>query len=443
MSSKTNNIEDIKNGIFNKITEYYHMKDIGEFIPGKSKIYYAYAIFNEKEAISMVDTILKGWFGLGVKDREFTKRFSDYIGVYKTVLANSGSSANLLATAALTSKKLEKPLQKGDEVITPASTFPTTLNPILQCNLKPVLVDVDIETLNVNIELVKEAISSKTRAIMVPHTLGIPNDMDALMNIVDDHELFLIEDNCDALGSEYNGKKTGSFGDLSTCSFYPAHHMTMGEGGAVSIIKENLPLYRAVRSIRDWGRDCWCEGDEQSFKGACGKRLDWEIDGVKYDHRFIYSHIGYNLKPTEIQAAMGLEQIKRINDFNTKRRQNYKFLFDKLKKYDEYFLFPIPPKKSNPAWFTFPITIKNGASFTRADLTNYLEENNILTRLIFGGDITKQPAYQDIKMKNVGGLKNSGKIMRDSFFIGVHPGLYEPHLKYIVETFNNFFKKYK
>ncbi len=443
MVSKDEKLNRIKNDIFEKIEEYYKVKGEKSFIPGKDRILYAGAVFDEKEVISMVDSILKGWFGLGAKAREFNDLFSNYLGVFKTVLVNSGSSANLLALSSLCSKKIKKPIKKGSEVITPAVTFPTTFNPILQTDLKPVLVDVDIATYNCNVEQLKEAVTSKTSAIMLPHTLGNPNDMDTVMDIVEDYDLYLIEDNCDSLGSEFDGKKTGSFGVLSTYSFYPAHHITMGEGGAIAISKKDMQLYRTIRSLRDWGRDCWCEGDELSPNGACKKRFDWEINGIKYDHRYIYSHIGYNLKPTEIMTAMCLEQFKRINKFTRKRRENFQYLYNNLKKYEEYLILPVHHKKANPSWFAFPITVKNDAGFSREDITSFLEKKGIMTRLIFAGDITKQPAYKDISFRISGPKKNAENIMTNAFFIGVYPGLDMPRLKYINGIFNDFFKEVK
>ena len=438
-------LEKIKEEIFRKIIEYYEVKKNKKrkFISGIDRISYAEAIFDEKEAISMTDAILKGWLGLGPKAREFTKMFSEYLGVSKTVLVNSGSSANLLALAALKSNKIEKPLNNGDEIITPAVTFPTTFNPIIQNDLIPLIVDVNIETYNIDVERLKEAVTQRIGAIMLPHTLGNPNDMDAIMDIVEDYKLYLIEDNCDALGSEFDGKKTGSFGILSTCSFYPAHHITMGEGGSISIIENDVKLYRVIKSLRDWGRDCWCESDEKSPNGACGRRFEWEIDGIKYDHRYIYSHIGYNLKPTEIQAAMGLEQIKRIDDFNRKRRSNFQYLYNNLKKYEGYFNLPKKHKKADPAWFAFLIMVNENAPFSRYEITKYLEDKGIQTRLIFAGDITKQPAYKSVKFKSFGSLENSERVMRNSFFIGIHPGLDESQLKYIVEVFDSFMEGFR
>ncbi|MCG2825364.1 MAG: lipopolysaccharide biosynthesis protein RfbH [Thermoplasmatales archaeon] len=443
MSQNNEDLQKIKEEIISKIVEYYRLKGDKKFVPSVSRINYAGTVSNEKEAISMLDAILDGWLGLGPKAREFSKAFSEYLGVSKTCLVNSGSSANLLSISALMSKKIKGPLEKGDEVITSAVTFPTTLNPIIQNALKPVFVDVELGTYNVDVEKLKEAITDKTRLIMLPHTLGNPNNMDAIMDIAEDYNLYLIEDNCDALGSEFNGKKTGSFGVLSTCSFYPAHHITTGEGGAVSIPKEDPLLYRVVRSLRDWGRDCWCESDEKSINGACGRRFEWLIDGIKYDHKYIYSHIGYNLKPTEIQAAMGLEQLKKLDEFNDKRKRNFKYLYENLKKYEDYIILPKKHEKADPAWFAFPITLKEDAPFSRIEIIKFLEENKIQTRLIFGGNITKQPAYKGCEFKIHSSLGNSDQIMKNAFFIGVYPGIGESELQYIIQVFEAFFSEVK
>ena len=435
-----NRLDALKQEIQKNIAEYYSIKreqkNSGTDSP--KTILYAEAIFDENEVNSMVETLLHGWLALGSKGREFSTKFAQYLGVSKTVFVNSGSSANLLAIAALKSDKMPNPLKNGDEIITTAVTFPTTLNPIIQQGLVPKLIDININTLNIDTNLLTEAISSKTKALMIPHTLGIPNDMDLIMDLVEDHNLFLIEDNCDALGSEYGGKKTGSFGILSTSSFYPAHHITTGEGGAVSIPDHDLNLYRIVRSIRDWGRDCWCESDECSPKGACCRRFEWEINGVEYDHRYIYSHIGYNLKPTEIQAAMGVEQLNRIDVFNAKRRKNYNYLYDKLKKFNKYLSFTHPVKKANPAWFSFPIRVADNAPFTRNEITKRLESQGIHTRMIFAGNILHQPAYRGLHIETYGDMTNSDKVMRNSFFIGIHPGLNVADLDYMAQVIGDF-----
>jgi CDP-6-deoxy-D-xylo-4-hexulose-3-dehydrase len=442
MDREKKNLRKIEEDIYKKITDYIKtVKESERFVPGKSRINYSGAVFDEREITSMVDSILKGWWGLGPKARKFTEKLSQYLGVSKTILVNSGSSANLIALSALRSKKIRNPIKKGEEVITPAVTFPTTLNPIIQNDLIPVIVDVDLGTYNMNIEKLKEAITNKTRVIMLPHTLGNPNDMDAIQDIVEDNDFYLIEDNCDALGSEFGGRKTGSFGILSTCSFYPAHHITMGEGGSISITENNEMLYRIIRSLRDWGRDCWCESDEKSPKGACGRRFERKIDGIKYDHRYIYSRIGYSLRPTEMQAAMGLEQLKKVNDFNNKRRKNFKYLYDRLKQYENYIILPRKHKKADPAWFAFPITVREDAPFFRETIVKHLEDNKIQTRPIFSGNITRQPAYKYCKLKVCGSLENSDKIMKNAFFVGVYPGLKEAQLRHIAKTFDIFFEE--
>ncbi len=430
----------LKDKIHESITEYYAIRREQEKNDHNIShtIRYAKAIFDENEVNLMVDTLLGGWLGLGEKGREFSVKLAQYLGVSRTVLVNSGSSANLLGITALKSNKIQNPLKNGDEVITPAVTFPTTFNPIIQNNLKPLLVDVNVDTLNIDIDQLNEAVSSKTRLLMIPHTLGNPNDMDPILDLVEDHNLYLIEDNCDALGSEYDGEKTGCFGILSTSSFYPAHHITTGEGGAVSIPQNDLALYRIIRSLRDWGRDCWCESDEKSPDGACHRRFKWDINGIEYDHRYIYSHVGYNLKPTEIQAAMGVAQLNRIDEFNFRRRENFQYLYNELKCYNEYFSFAQSVKKANPAWFSFPIRINENAPFSRNEMTRYLEGHGIQTRLIFAGNILSQPAYQGMNITQCGRMINSDIIMKNSFFIGIHPGLRKVDLDYMVQTIGKF-----
>ncbi|KXA91652.1 hypothetical protein AKJ57_00420 [candidate division MSBL1 archaeon SCGC-AAA259A05] len=434
-------LEEVKKEIFESIKKFYRIKEEGSFEPGEDRVRYSGAVFDEKEILSMVDSILKGWWGLASKAEKFTEKLSEYLNISKSFLVNSGSSANLIALAALKSKRRENPVKKGSEVITPAVTFPTTLNPILQNNLIPKFVDAELGTYNLSVEKLKESIDRETEVIMLPHTLGNPNQMDAIMDIVKDNDLYLIEDNCDALGSSYDGKRTGSFGIMSTLSFYPAHHITTGEGGAVCISEEDVRLHRIVRSLRDWGRDCWCEYDQDSIHGSCGKRLEWDVDGIDYDHFYTYSEIGYNVKPTEIQAAMGLEQLKKLKQFNEKRKKNFRYLYEKFDSFEDYFMLPRKYEKSDPAWFAFPITLKDDVSFSRKELVKYLEENKIATRPVFGGNITRHPAYEDRKFKYSGSLKNSNKIMEDSFFVGIYPGLEKNHLDYIVNTFTSFLQE--
>lgn len=421
---------------------YYILKNEVKKETQENLIYYAKAIFDDREVNSMLESLFNGWLGLGPKGRQFTDALSSYLNAWNSVFVNSGSSANLIAIAALKSKKLHNHLNNGDEILTPAVTFPTTFNPIIQNNLVPVLIDVDISTYNIDIEQLKETVSSSSKGIMIPHTLGNPNDMRAILDIVEDNNLFLIEDNCDALGSKYNDKMTGTFGVLSTVSFYPAHHITTGEGGAVVIPNEDRTLHKIVQSIRDWGRDCWCDSDTISLNGACNKRFDWEISGIPYDHRYIYSHVGYNLKPTELQAAMGVEQLKRLDGFVGKRQHNFYYLYDHLLKYSKYLHFMEITPNSNPSWFCFPIRVDDDAPFSRNQLIRFLEKNNIQTRLIFAGNILKQPAYQSIPIKIAGPLTNSDKIMENSFFIGVHPSLETDHLNYVISIFEQFMRDF-
>jgi len=432
----------IKEQIFRCIRDFYKKEVDKKFSRGGYRVQYAGALYDEHEILAMVDSILNGWFGLGRKGREFELMFSKYLGVTRTILTNSGSSASLLAMAALVAPDFHGHLKKGDEVITPAMTFPTTFNSIIQNNLMPVLLDVELGSYNIDPYDLEKALSRRTRAIFLPHAFGIPNEMDVIMEFAEKHDLYVIEDNCDALGSVYNGKKTGSFGLLSTSSFYPAHHITMGEGGAVSIRDDDINLYRIIRSLRDWGRACYCEHDETNPNGACGKRFSFKIGGIPYDHRYIYTHIGYNLKPLEFQAAMGIEQLKKLPQFIEKRRSNFKMLYETLQKYEKYFILPSWPSKSFPSWFCFPLTIRDEAPFSRRDITLFLEKNGIQTRLFFAGNITRQPAYRHILWRTVGKLSNCDKIMKDSFFIGVYPGINEDKMHYVIGMIEKFMEKY-
>lgn len=434
--------EKIRVKLHENLKEFYRKSSSKTFTPGMTRIQYAGALFDEREAIAMVDAILDGWLGLGKKSREFELMFSKYLGVARTVLTNSGSSASLLALAALTSPDFRGHLQKGDEVITPAMTFPTTFNSIIQNDLVPVLLDVELGSYNINPNNLKKALSPKTTVIFLPHAFGIPNEMDVIMDFAEDHDLYVVEDNCDALGSIYDGKKTGSFGMLSMCSFYPAHHITMGEGGSVSIRDDGVNFYRIIKSLRDWGRACYCEHDETNPNGACGRRFDFKINGIHYDHRYMYTHIGYNLKPLEFQAAMGSEQLRKLPNFVKKRRENFKALYNEFQKYEEYFILPSWPVKSNPSWFCFPLTIREGAPFSRREITFFLEKNGIQTRLFFAGNILRQPAYKNIKCRIAGKLDNCDKIMKDSFFIGVYPGIDEEKMTYVVNRVEEFMKNY-
>jgi len=434
--------EEIRKKINDDIKKFFEFKkNKTKSPPGSTKIQYSGAIYDENEIVSIINTLLDGWFGLGKNAEKFENEFSKFLNVKNTIITNSGSSANLLSITALTQRQTNDKLKKGDEVITPSVTFPTTFNPIIQNNLIPVLIDVDLGTYNINPEKIENAISDKTKLIMIPHTLGNPNQMDTIMEIAEDHHLFVIEDACDALGSEYKGKMCGTFGDIGTFSFYPAHHMTMGEGGA--IVTDNTEIKTIVRSLRDWGRACFCKWNEKNSGGACGRRFDFKINGISYDHRYIYTNIGYNLKPLDLQAAMGIEQLKKLPDFIEKRKENFKILYDEFLNYEEYFILPQSTKGADPSWFAFPLTIRDNSSFERSEILKWLEKSNIQTRLLFAGNIIHQPAYKDIEYRIFGELKNSDKIMRDSFFIGVYPGITEEEIKYILLKFKEFIKKHK
>lgn len=412
-----------------------------KFIPGITRIPHAAKVFDEKELEVLVQASLDAWWTEGRFALEFERKFSKFLGSKYVTLVNSGSSANLVAFTALTSKSLGKrAIKPGDEVITLAAAFPTTVNPIIQNGCIPVFIDNDIETCNLNAKLVKKAISKKTKAIMVAHTLGNPFPIKEILEIVKRYDLWLIEDCCDALGSTYNRKYLGTFGDISTFSFYPAHHITMGEGGAV--VTNNPLLHRSVRQFRDWGRDCWCDTGKD---GTCGKRFSWKMGELPfgYDHKFIYSQVGYNLKSTDLQAALGVAQLRKLPDFIKKRKENFAKAYQFLKKYQKYFILPKWEKESDPAWFGFMLTLKDGVPFTRLDIVQFLEKKNIATRNLFSGNLLRHPAYLNIQHRKVGELKNSDKIMNDGFWIGVYPGINQKMLNYIFKSFDDFFKTIK
>lgn len=430
------NKETIKKEIFKLIAELYKIEETGEFVPGESIINYAGRIYDQNEVISLVDSALDFWLTTGRYAQKFENEFAKFLGIKYCLLTNSGSSANLLAISALTSHKLgDKRLKPGDEVITTACGFPTTLNPIIQNKLKPIFIDVDLGTYNIKTEQLDDAITGKTKAIFVPHTLGNPANINEILKIVKNHNLWFIEDNCDALGSKYDGHYTGTFGHISTYSFYPAHHITMGEGGALAT---NDPILKdIIISFRDWGRDCWCE---PGCDNTCGKRFGWQMGKLPYgyDHKYIYSHIGYNLKITDMQAAIGVEQLKKLPDFIRIRRENFKKIYNCLKKYEEYLLLPLEEANAESSWFGFPIIVKENAPFTRDDLVNYLESGKVATRMLFGGNLTKQPAYENIKFRIAGTLNNTDLIMNNLFWIGVYPGINAEKMDYMILVFERF-----
>lgn len=431
----------LREKISDLIHEYFRVNE-QEFIPGKSLVRYAGSVYDGDEIMAMVNSLLSGWLGLGVEGELFEKEFAKFVGTKFSLMTNSGSSANLLGITSLTSWKFPNHLKEGDEVIVAASGFPSTINPIIQNRLVPVFLDVDPETYNLRAEDLDKALSKKTRLIVVCHNLGNPNEMDTIMDFAQKNDLFVFEDNCDALGSTYAGRKTGSFGVLASESFYPAHHMTTGgEGGAV-LINNDFRLYRIVQSYRDWGRACWCGASGGPKNGVCGYRFQFKVDGFPYDHKYIFDHIGYNLKPVEAQAAMGRVQLRRLPQFIEARKRNFKVYADFFKKYEKFFILPKALPKSDPCWFAFLLTIKDDAPFDRLTITNFLEDRNIQTRPSFSGNILRQPAYKGFTYRKADALTNSDRIFEKTFFIGVYPGLSQKHLDYVMSIFDEFLSKY-
>lgn len=430
-------MKSIRKQILQLTKEYYKQKfPKKEFIPGKDVVKYAGRVFNEEELVNLVDSSLDFWLTTGRFAEEFEFEFAKYFGVSDAILVNSGSSANLVALSALTSPLLkDRQLKPGDEVITAAAGFPTTVAPIVQNRLIPVFVDMELDTYNVNPAEIEKAISTKTKAIFIAHTLGNPWEIDSVIEIAKKHNLWVIEDNCDALGSRYNGKLTGTFGDIATVSFYPAHHITMGEGGCV--ISDNKILARAAKSFRDWGRDCYCGPGENN---TCGTRFTKKYGDlpVGYDHKYVYSHIGYNLKVTDMQAAVGVAQLNKLPEFIEKRKRNFSLLYKGLEQFENKLILPKAAAKSDPSWFAFIISVRPDADFIRNELVSFLEKNLIETRNLFAGNITKQPAYLNINSRVVGELPNTNFIMNNTFFIGVYPGNGKVEIDYVVGKFEEF-----
>ena len=432
---------EIRAAIAKNVVEFFGAKQDEKFVPGKTKIRYAGSVYGHEEVNAIFDAVLNGWFGLGQYARQFESQLKDVVGCERVILTNSGSSANLLALTSLTAPDLEGHIEKGAEVLTPACTFATTFNPIIQNQLMPVVIDIVPETYNIDANAVQDAISSKTKAMIMPHTLGNPCDVETLAKVAKENNLFLIEDCCDALGSTYAGKHVGSSGIMGTLSMYPAHHITMGEGGAIFLNDQNL--YRTVNSYRDWGRACYCESTETNPMGACNMRFNWKINDVFYDHKYMYSHIGYNLKPTEFQAAMGTEQVKRLPGFIRARKRNFRILREEFSGLEDDFILPESLPKADPCWFAFPLTIKDGSSINRRDMCIFLEKHMIETRYIFSGNVLRHEAYRDVKSKVVGSLENSDRIIKSSFFVGIYPGNSEEKTKYIAEKINEFCSRHK
>ena len=413
-----------------------------KFIPGKTYVPVSGKVYDQEEINNAIEAARDGWWTEGRFVKDFESQFKKFMGVRYVSLVNSGSSANLIALYSLTSKVFgKKALKKGDEFITAAVGFPTTVNPGIQFGLSPVFIDVDLKTLNMDANQIEKSISPKTKLIMMAHTLGIPYDLEKVLYLVKKHDLWLIEDSCDALGSRYDGKLVGTFGHIATYSFYPAHQATMGEGGA--IITNNPYIHRSIRQFRDWGRDCWCDTGKDN---TCGKRFGWKLGELPegYDHKYIYSQIGFNVKLTDFQAAIGLAQLKKVPLFIEKRKNNYKKLHDFFSRYPKYFSLIQLSQKEDPCWFGFPLIVKKEAPFSRNKLTEYLEKNHIGTRNVFAGNLLRHPAYLYLKKKRViGNLKNADIIMNQAFWMGVFPGIENKQMKYIIQKLQEFLSLYE
>ncbi len=407
-----------------------------DFVPGDSAVPVSGKVIDGEDISAVVDSALDAWFTTGRWAKDFERKLARFFGLRSASLVNSGSSANLVAFSALTSPKLgDRQIKPGDEVITVAAGFPTTVNPILQNRCIPVFIDVTLPHYEVDVTRLEQALSEKTKAVMIAHTLGNAFDAEAVSAFCKKHNLWLIEDCCDALGTELNGKKVGTFGDIATVSFYPAHHITMGEGGAVLTDKPALKVL--IESFRDWGRDCWCE---PGVDNTCGKRFDWQLGTLPcgYDHKYTYSHVGYNLKATDMQAALGVSQIEKLPYFIQRRKENFAYLSAALKPAERWLVLPVATPGCDASWFGFPIAVKPDAPFTRDQLTRHLDSKKIGTRLVFAGNLLRQPAYEGWEYRVVGDLANTDYVMNHVFWIGVYPGLSEAMLEYVAETVMQF-----
>ena len=434
------NILKIKDKILNLVDNFSELNFKNkEFVPGVSEIPVSGKVIGNLELKNMVEASLDGWLTTGRFNEQFEKKLANFLGIKFLLTVNSGSSANLIAFSTLTSPKLkDKAIQKGDEVISVAAGFPTTVNPIIQFGAIPVFIDVKIPTYNIDESLVEEAITNKTKAIMLAHTLGNPFNVKKIKEICEKYNLWLIEDSCDALGSKFDNQNVGTFGDLATLSFYPAHHITMGEGGAV--FTNSKKLERIAESFRDWGRDCYCEPGKDN---TCNKRFGWKLGDLPfgYDHKYTYSHLGYNMKITDMQSACGLAQLERLEQFIIKRKDNFNFLYRNLKHLEEFLILPKAEKNSDPSWFGFPLSLRKNNKFNRNDLIKYLNDNKIGTRLLFSGNLIKQPYMKDVNFKVQGELRNTNFIMENTFWIGLYPGLSKKHLEFTTTKIESYFRK--
>ncbi len=430
---------EIRNEIRALVKEYHEAALIPPaFVPGTGCVPVSGKVFDSSEIEMLVDASLDGWLTTGRFAAQFEKEFAAFMGVRCALLVNSGSSANLAALSCLTSPSLgERRLSAGDEVITVAAGFPTTVNPVIQNGLIPVFVDVQIPTYNIDVSQLEAALSNRTRAIMLAHTLGNPFDLDAVMHFAAKHNLWVIEDCCDAVGSTYKGRGVGTFGHLATTSFYPAHHITMGEGGCV--LTQSPAIKKLAESFRDWGRDCWCDPGKSN---TCGCRFEWKLGDLPagYDHKYIYSHIGYNLKATDMQAAVGVAQLKKLSGFIEARKANFVKLREALSDMQDIFILPAPTAGSDPSWFGFPLAVQPRSQFSRNQIIGFLESKNIATRLLFGGNLLRQPAYKNIQCRVVGGLKNTDFVMNNVFWVGLYPGITQSMIDYTAETFHQLHK---